>query len=81
MAEIAARAFVAKGTRIKDMKNDGMFAAVETSCTLCIRGSARSANMVIPSTKDVIAFVHAHLDLSTPSSSTHLSHGFCVNAF
>ena len=60
------------------MKNEGIFAAVDTSCTLCINGSAKSANMAIPRPNDIIAFVQAQFDLSTPSSSIHLSHGICV---
>ena len=63
IAEIATLAFVANGTKTKATKNGGILADVDKLWTLSIRGSASSANMTIPTTRRVIAFVHSHIEV------------------
>ena len=76
MADDAALALVAKGTRINAMKNDDILAAFEKDCTLCMRGSARTDSITMPAIKSIMALNQALGDLSTcPElfSSTNLS--------
>ena len=92
IAEVAALALVANGTRINAMKNDDILAAVEKDCTLCMRGSARTDSIRIPANKSIMALNHAQVDLSTGPAlvcSTNSSVSFqafciimkCINTF
>jgi hypothetical protein len=59
IAEVASLKFVAKGTKMKETKNDDIPAASENFWTVAIKGSARSDSIVIPKTTYAIAFNHA----------------------
>jgi len=68
IAEVASLAFVAKGTRINDMRNGLSPTLLEKLWTLSVRGSAKMDSIAIPSTTYKMALNHAHLDLSTTAS-------------
>ncbi len=77
IAAADALVVVANGTKINEMKKEGTLAELEKLTTLSIRGSARSANIAMPSTKSIIALHQDRKELSTTaslfSSSTNLS--------
>jgi len=77
IAALAPLAFVARGTNMNEMKKGGMPADFEKLCTLEMRGSARTANMITPSNNDDIDLTQIHDAFSASpfplSSSTNLS--------
>ena len=78
IAEADALVFVANGTKINEMKKEGTLAELEKLSTLYIRGSARSANIAMPSTKSIIALQQDRKELSTTASLFSLSNNLSV---
>jgi len=63
IAEVASLKFVARGTKMNEMKNDEIPASSENFWTLAIKGSARRASIVTPNTTYAIAVNHADAPL------------------
>jgi hypothetical protein len=78
IAETDALVVVANGTKINEMKKEGTLAELEKLSTLYIRGSARSANIAMPSTKSIIALHQDRKELSTTASLFSLSTNLSV---
>ena len=71
IADTASLEFVAKGKAINEMKKEGMLVALEKLSTASTNGSAKTAAIIVPSTRNRIALmvVAFGFSISSPCSS------------
>lgn len=70
IADTASLELVAKGKAINEMKKEGILVAFEKLSTASTSGSANTAAITVPSTRNVIAFMVIALGflISSPAS-------------